>query len=102
MAVQLRHECEQGHGKDSPACGGWQFGADLYKTPALRPELVAQVGLMIADPQYGPFWLLVKPIMAIESTAANAIGVVVTEGDTRLGDAQFNEQPLTQEHHGRY
>ena len=59
--------------------------------PALRPELVTQVGLMISDKQAGPFRLLVKSIAAIEAMAVTAIGVVMTEGINRLGDALVDE-----------
>ena len=47
-------------------------GRVVQGAPALRPELVTQVGLMISDQQVGPFRLLVKSIAAIESTAAIA------------------------------
>ena len=42
-------------------------GRVVQGAPALRPELVTQVGLMISDQQAGPFRLLVKSIAAIES-----------------------------------
>ena len=41
-------------------------GRPVPAAPALRPELVAQVGLMISDKQAGPFRLLVKSIAAID------------------------------------
>jgi len=64
-------------------------GRVVQGAPALRPELVTQVGLMISDQQAGPFRLLVKSIAAIESKTATEIGVVVAEGITRQGDVQF-------------
>ena len=64
-------------------------GRLVQGAPALRPELVTQVGLMISDQQAGPFRLLVKSIAAIASTAATEIGVVMAEGITCHGDAQF-------------
>jgi len=48
-------------------------GRVVQGAPALRPELVTQVGLMISDKQAGPFRLLVKSIAALESTAAIAL-----------------------------
>lgn len=40
-------------------------GRVVQGAPALRPELVTQVGLMISDQQAGPFRLLVKSIAVI-------------------------------------
>ena len=47
-------------------------GRPVPTAPALRPELVTQVGLMISDKQAGQFRLLVKSIAAIESTPDTA------------------------------
>ena len=69
----------------TPAAGQWsqtvlpvtEFlptfrGRPVPTASALRPELVTQVGLMISDKQAGPFRLLVKSIVAIESTPDTA------------------------------
>lgn len=47
-------------------------GRVMQGAPSLRPELVTQVGLMIADKRAGPFRLLVRSIEAILSTSSNA------------------------------
>ena len=50
-------------------------GRVVQAAPALRPELVIQVGLMISDKQAGPFRLRVRSIAAIEYMSATAIEI---------------------------
>ena len=50
-------------------------GRPVQAAPALRPELVIQVGLMISGKQAGSYRLLVKSIAAIESTPATLIDI---------------------------
>ena len=59
-------------------------GRPMPAAPALRPELVTQVGLMISDKQAGPFQLLVRSIAAIESTPDKAIDVDAGTSPPRL------------------
>ncbi len=47
-------------------------GRVVQGAPSLRPDLVIQVGLMIADKRAGPFRLLVRSIEAVESVSLSA------------------------------